>query len=269
MTPAARTAVGCAAALVVATGAVVAVRAADDPSVDARSVVATTSPTADSPMAKAATPSATATPTPTAVGPSPLSVEAATAVAPRPGGDYLAAEVPVELASVCERASLQLTDATPVYASLQTAAAPLRYLDVAFAVYEDADSAAQAYDELTTSVAACPLDRTIVPTPAASAMLTPSPAPSAPVVSPISVHGESSETSIGTRSALQWLQLQTVDEPPTQLRTAVTVTVVENVLIMVSVDEDSETATAEQITAASLDHTTVLVERLVEQAAAT
>lgn len=253
MTPVVRKALGGVVCVVVAAGAVFAVRAADEP--DTAPLVATTSTA----LTPAPTPSVTETPTesptPTVTGPGPLSVEATMAAAPRAGATYVAAEIAVELSSVCEGASLALSAATPVYASLQSARSPLQYLDAALAVYDDPDSATRAYEQLVTSVEACPLDRTVTPTP------TPSGTPSSVLVT-----GQRVEAAIGTQPALQWIQLQTVNDPPTQLRTAVTVTVVENVLLVVSVDQDSETASADEVAAASLLQAGHISERLAAAA---
>jgi len=267
MTSFARIALGCAVGLVAAAGAVIALGDDAEPVAALSSGVVASTPAATSaapgstattpattPTARASTPSASPTPT----GPRPLSAEAATAIVPAPGGNYVAADVPVEVSSVCDGAALDLASATPLYASLQTAAAPLRYLDVALAVYNAPDSAERAYDDLATAVESCPLDRTVTPTPT----------PGATAGAPIEVAGQQVQLSIGTQPAVQWIQLQTVDSPETQLRTAVTVTRVENVLVVVSVDQDSETAAADEVAAASLGHADYIAQKLEAAAGA-
>lgn len=245
----ARIALACAVGLVAAAGVVLVVDRTQDETPDTRAAA-----TPSIAASRSASPSATttprqttrtATPTPTVpAGPAPLTVEASQALLPQAGADFVAAEVPVELTSVCEGAAPDLTTATPIYASLQSSAAPLRFLDVAVGVYASPEDAARAYDRLAEDVAACPPSRSATPTPA--------PGEAAPP--PILIEGERRDVVVAERPAIQWVQVQTVQTPPTQLRTGVTVTRVHNALVMVSVDADSETADAAAIASDSLTH---------------
>jgi hypothetical protein len=64
------------------------------------------------------------------------------------------AEQPVQLSAVCEGAVLAIgSDDQAVFSSLQTPAAPLRFLDVAIAVYPDSEAANDAYVSLAGQVA--------------------------------------------------------------------------------------------------------------------
>jgi len=263
MTSLARLAIVAATSLAAVAGAIFVLDSSSDepnlePQAAASSATASSAPSATVSATSTSPPTRTPTPTQTPVGPAPLTVDVAQSTAPAAGGDYAAAEVPVELSSVCEGAALDLVVATPIYASLQTTNPSLRYIDAALVVYETADVAARAYEKLAADVAACPLARTLTPTPVSTPGATPG--------VPIQVTGKHLAASIGAVPAIQWIQLQTVGSPVTQLRTAVTVTVVENVLLVVSVDEDSETATAEAVAAASLGHTEAVVTKLTAAA---
>lgn len=256
-----RIAVGCATGLVAAAGAVLVydVTRGDEP-VAAADVTPsiTASPSPSPSRTPTVSPSDSAPTTPSAptqlAGPAPLTAEASQAVLPQAGGAFVAAEVPVELTSVCAGAAPNLTGATPLYVSLQTSAAPLRFLDVAVAVYATSDDAVRAYERLAEDVAACPPSRSV----------TPAPAPGEAVPPPILVEGERRDVAVAERPAIQWVQVQTVQAPATQLRTAVTVSQVHNVLVMVSVDGDSETAEAAAIATDSLTHADAIVTALVE-----
>jgi hypothetical protein len=252
MSTGARVAVGCVVGLVAAAGGVLVYEDTRD-----TAPVAVGEVTPGTPESRTASPSTTptrgrttpptTTPSPRSLaGPAPLTVEASQALLPQAGAEFVAAEVPVELSSVCEGAAPDLTSATPLYASLQSSAAPLRFLDVAVGVYAKSEDAARAYDRLTEDVAACPPSRSA--TPAAG------PGPSDAVPPPILVEGERRDVVVAERPAIQWVQVQTVQSPATQLRTAVTVTRVHNALVMVSVDADSETADAIAIASDSLTH---------------
>lgn len=241
-------ALSCAVALVGAAGVVLVVDDPSDPALDAGAGV-TPSVIAPTPTLAASTSAASPTPTPTAsvtvsvpAGPAPLTVDAARGVVPQAGEEFVAAEVPVELSSVCEGAGLDLTAATPLHASLQSSGAPLRFVDVTVAVHSTPEAATAAYDRLAADVAACPPSRTA----------TPAPAPGEAAAAVILVEGERRDVAVLGQPAVQWVQVQTVESPATQLRTTVTLTRIQNVLLLVSVDADSETAEADDIAADSL-----------------
>lgn len=261
MTPFVRRALGGAAVVAAVAGALVLVGLSDEPNIEPQAAVSSVAESTGAPPSASPTPAPsaarTATAIPTTAGPAPLSVDIARTAAPAAGGDYAAAEVPVELSSVCEGASFDLVASTPIYASLQTTEPSLRYIDAALVVYDSPVVAARAYEDLAAAVATCPLTRTVTPTPA----------PSATQAAPIQVTGKHADVSIGALPAIQWIQLQTVDSPDTQLRTAVTVTVVKNVLLAISVDQDSETASADAVATASIGHANAVVDKLLAAAA--
>ncbi len=261
MSTGARIAIGFAIGLVAAAGGVLVYDNTRDDEPIAVSDV-TSSVTASQTPSPSTTPTpspSTPTPTPSSAprvlaGPAPLTAEASRAVLPPAGGAFVAAEVPVELTSVCAGAAPNLTGATPLYVSLQTSAAPLRFLDVAVAVYATSDDAVRAYERLAEDVAGCPPSRSA----------TPAPAPGEAVPPPILVEGERRDVAVAVRPAIQWVQVQTVQAPATQLHTAVTVSQVHNVLVMVSVDGDSETAEAAAIATDSLTHADAIATALAE-----
>ncbi len=259
MSTRARIALGCAIGLVAAAGGVLGYDNTRDDEPIAVSDV-TSSVTASQTPSPSTTPTpspSTPTPTPSLAprvlaGPAPLTAEASQAVLPQAGGAFVAAEVPVELTSVCAGAAPDLASATPLYASLQSSAAPLRFLDVAVAVYATPDDAVRAYDRLAEDVAACPPSRSATPAPASGEAVPP----------PILVEGARHDVVVAEQPGIQWVQVQTVQMPATQLRTAVTVTRVHNALVLVSVDADSETADAAAIATASQTHADTLARAL-------
>jgi hypothetical protein len=191
---------------------------------------------------------ATTTPsTPTSAAPTttPLPAGITTAIAesalPPAADPYEAAEQPVMLTAICAGAALEaVPPSTAVYASLQTTDVPLRFLDAGIVVYSTGESAQLAFTRLVAELQRCPPDRTATPTP--SGTVTPS---------PVQVTGEVLHTTIGDVPAVQWVQLQTSADPETSLRTVVTVLAYRNAIVAVSMDEDSESTSAEELASAS------------------
>lgn len=259
---AARVALGCAVGLVVAAGAVVLVDGTPPQPADPAAGVSPAPTGSPAETARGTAPESTSAPSTTAApsasaGPAPLTVAASSAVVPTAGESFVAAEVPVELSSVCEGAALDVTTATPLYASLQSSAAPLRFLDIAVAVYPTPEDAVRAFERLATDVAACPITRTATPAPTAGQ-------PPAPII----VEGGRRDVMVLEQPAIQWVQVQAVASPATQLRTAVTIAPVQNVVVMVSMDGDSETVGADALAADALARAEALASALAAAAVA-
>jgi hypothetical protein len=231
----------CAAALVAGAGAVALVQGTE-PGPTEKSTVGTTASSPAAPLAAEVTEAPS-------VAPGPLIAEDGPAALPVPDDEYVAAELPVELTAICEGASIDLLGAVPAYASLQTADDPLRYLDATVAVYENSPAAAAAFARLQTDVGACPSKQTAEPVP---------PQGDAPVV--VDLVGERRDVSIGTIAGLQWLQSQTGDG--TELRTVVTMVVVQNAILVISMDADSETTSLDELAEASLTAASEAVDRV-------
>ena len=234
MSRAASAAAACAVGLVAAAGLVAAV-VAPDLTRTASTVPPETTPTPGStaPDPLGATPTTTTAPT---VPRGPITVVDARGAIPRAGEAFETADLRVELGSVCEGATFDLIGASAVHASLQSTEDPLQYLDAVVIVYDTVPSAATAYERIAEAIGECPLTRTATPEPTAS---------DAPRV-PIEIQGEvRSDVLVNGTPAIQWLQLQAADG--TELRTAITVVLVENALVAVSMDEDSETISADEL----------------------
>ena len=240
----------CAIGLVVAAGAVVVLGEPDLLPASAKSPAPTPSVSIGSNLS-----GVTETPTVTTAPPiplGPLTVADATAVLPKAGEAFAQADPAVELGSVCEGATLDVVGATAVYASLQTTGDPLQFVDAVVAVYDTAPAAAAAYDRIAEAIEACPPARTVTA------------APTAPDATPqaVEVEGEvRPHVLVEGQSGVQWVQIQTADG--TQLRTAITVVVVENALIAVSLDQDSETTEADDLAAGSVTHAAAIVRALL------
>jgi hypothetical protein len=233
--------------LVAAAGVVAVLGGADLVPASTTRIVATTPAPEPKTAALQTTPSPSLT-TATAVARGPLISVDAQAALPRPGEVFAPAELEVELGSVCEGATLDLLGATPAYASLQSVEAPLRYLDVVVVVYDTVPLASVAYDRVATAITQCPLTRTATPTPTA-----PDETPS-----PIEVTGEvRPDLVVGGQSAMQWVQVQSADG--TELRTAITVVLVENALVAVSLDESVDSTGADTLAGASLAQAEAIV----------
>jgi hypothetical protein len=248
MTRPALAAAACAVGLVVAAGAVVALGGPDDFAAGSTPPGPTTSPVPTTATPTPTVPSATTAPT---VAKGPLTATDAEAAIPREDAELAAAELQVELGSVCEGATFDLVGATPVYASLQTVDDPLQYLDAVVVVYETVPTAATAYERIAEAIAACPPSRTATPAP---------PAPDERPV-PIDIEGEvRADVVVAELPAVQWVQVQAADG--TELRTAITVVQVENALVAISMDQDSETIGADELAAASIARAAVVVTAL-------
>lgn len=243
----------CAVGLVAAAGAVVVLGGSDLVPASATIVRATsTGPLATSPGPTSATPTATTAP---AVPRGPLTPADAEAAIPQAGDGFDPADLQVELGSVCEGATFDLVGTTPVYASLQSSTAPLQYLDAVVVVYDTVPSAATAYDRIAEAITQCPLTRTATPEPTAP--------DEEPI--PIEIQGEvRPDVLVDGRSAVQWVQIQSADG--TQLRTAITVVLVENALVAVSMDEDSETIDADALADDSIAQAVAVVAALAAAA---
>lgn len=250
-------AAACAVGLVVAAGAVAVLGDREQVPVAGTTVVTSTTSPSPSPTA-----SPTPTPTPTLtrtttppVPPGPLTAADAEAAVPTEGPEFGPTDLPVELGSVCEGATFDVAEAAPVYASLQSVDDPLQYLDVVVAVYEHVPDAVTAYEEIAAAIAQCPPARTATPEPTAP--------DEAPV--PVEVVGEvRTNVVVNGLGAVQWVQLQSADG--TELRTAITVVVVENALVAVSMDEDSETIEADELADDSIAQAVAVVEALTAAA---
>lgn len=253
MTRFATAAAMCAAGLVVAAGVVVVLGEPDLLPASAQSAAPEPSASISSDLSEV-----TVTPTVTTAPPiplGPLTVADAEEVLPKAGEAFALADPAVELGSVCEGATLDVIGAIAVYASLQTTGDPLQFLDAVVAVYDTAPAAAAAYDRIAEAIAACPPARTVTA------------APTAPDATPrpVEVEGEvRPHVLVEGRSAVQWVQIQTADG--TQLRTAITVVVVENAVVAVSLDQDSETTDADQLAAGSITQAAAILRALLAAA---
>ncbi|MBA2477650.1 MAG: hypothetical protein H0V38_03470 [Sporichthyaceae bacterium] len=262
MTRVATAAAACAVGLAAAAVAVAVLGDRDQLPVAATTVVPSTSAASPSPTASATptptptptttTPRATATPIP--VG--PLTVADAEAALPKEGAEFGPTDLPVELGSVCEGATFDFAAATPVYASLQSTEDPLQYLDAVIVVYDTATRGVTAYGEIAEAIGLCPPTRTATPQPT-----TPDEEPV-----PVEVAGEvRTNVVINGLQAVQWVQLQSADG--TELRTAITVVLVENALVAISMDEDSETIEADELADDSIAQAAAIVTALTAAAA--
>jgi hypothetical protein len=249
MSRAASAAAACAVGLVVAAGvAVVAL----EPDLTRTATTVRTQPTPDptstGPDQLSATPTATTAPT---VPRGPITLADARTAMPQAGGDFEAADLRVELGSVCEGATFDLVGASAAHASLQSTEDPLQYLDAVVVVYDTVPTAATAYERIAEAIGQCPSTRTATPEPTA---------PDARSI-PIEIQGEvRSGVVVEGRAAIQWLQLQSADG--TELRTAITVALVENALVAISMDEDSETASADDLAGDSIAQAAAVVAAL-------
>lgn len=229
MTRAAIAAAICAVGLVAAAG-VVALGGSDLAPASSTSLPVTSTP--DS-LRASAEPTAT---TPPPVPRGPLTRADADAAIPRPSELFGPADLQIELGSVCEGATFDLLGATPVYASLQSIEDPLQYLDAVVVVYDTVPSAETAYERIAEAIAECPPTRIATPEPTAPE--------ERPV--PIEIEGEVRPGLVlDGGEGLQWVQIQSADG--TELRTAITVVLVANALVAVSMDEDSETIEADAL----------------------
>ena len=262
MTRVATAAAACAVGLAAAAVAVAVLGDRDQLPVAATTVVASTSAASPSPTASA-TPTPTPTPTPTTprattatpdpVG--PLTVADAEAALPKEGAEFGPTDLPVELGSVCEGATFDFAAATPVYASLQSTEDPLQYLDAVIVVYDTAPRGVTAYGEIAEAIGLCPPTRTATPQPT-----TPDEEPV-----PVEVAGEvRTNVVINGLQAVQWVQLQSADG--TELRTAITVVLVDNALVAISMDEDSETIEADELADDSIAQVAAIVTALTAAA---
>ena len=260
MTRVATAAAACAVGLAAAAVAVAVLGDLDQLPVAATTVVASTSAASPSPTA-----SATPTPTPTITTPrattatpdpvGPLTVADAEAALPKEGAEFGPTDLPVELGSVCEGATFDFAAATPVYASLQSTEDPLQYLDAVIVVYDTATRGVTAYGEIAEAIGLCPPTRTATPQPT-----TPDEEPV-----PVEVAGEvRTNVVINGLQAVQWVQLQSADG--TELRTAITVVLVENALVAISMDEDSETIEADELADDSIAQVAAIVTALTAAA---
>ncbi len=204
--------------------------------------------------------STTSPPTPTVttatpIARGPLTAADAAAALPKSSDKFGPADLEIELGSVCEGATFDLVGATPVYASLQSATDPLQYLDAVVMVYETVPGATNAYARLADQITQCPVTRTATPTPSATA--------DQPVQ--IEIQGEvRADTNVDGRKGVQWVQIQSADG--TELRTAITVVLVENALVAVSMDEDSETIGADDLATDSITQAQAIVAALTAAA---
>jgi hypothetical protein len=264
MTRVATAAAACAVGLAAAAVAVAVLGDLDQLPVAATTVVASTSAASPSPTASA-TPTPTPTPTPTITTPrattatpdpvGPLTVADAEAALPKEGAEFGPTDLPVELGSVCEGATFDFAAATPVYASLQSTEDPLQYLDAVIVVYDTATRGVTAYGEIAEAIGLCPPTRTATPQPT-----TPDEEPV-----PVEVAGEvRTNVVINGLQAVQWVQLQSADG--TELRTAITVVLVDNALVAISMDEDSETIEADELADDSIAQVAAIVTALTAAA---
>ena len=252
MTRVAIAAAVCAVGFVLGAGAIVVLDGADQVAPVATAVVRTTTtsvPATTSPTPTTPSPTATTAPT---VPRGPLTTADAEAVIPKAGDVFGPADLEVKLGSVCEGATFDLVGATPVYASLQSADDPLQYLDAVVVVYDTVPSASTAYERLAEAVTLCPPSRTATPAPTA--------AEEAPIA--VEIDGEViPDVLVGERPGIQWVQVQSADG--SELRTAITVVLVENVLVAISMDEDSETTEAGSLAEDSLAQAGTVVAALL------
>ena len=142
-----------------------------------------------------------------------------------------------------------------MHASLQSTGDPLQYLDAVVVVYDTVPSAATAYERIAEAIGQCPLTRTATPEPTT---------PDTEQV-PIEIQGEvRSDVVVNGTPAIQWLQIQAADG--TELRTAITVVLVENALVAISMDEDSETISADELGGDSIAQAAAVVAALTAAA---
>lgn len=229
----------------------------DEPSTTATSTTPTSPVTTSTPAPTTTTVATTVVPPPP---PGALSAADGAAALPTVGDTYVESELAAQLATVCEGASFDLLGADTSYASLKTADDdPLRYLDAVVAVFPTDAAAAGAYSRITGAMVDCPTTRTA----------TPPPSEDVPEPRPVQIEGElRPDILVADLPAVQWVQLQTAEEPPSQLRTAITVVAVENALVAVSMDQDAETGDVDEIADASIIAAVLVAQSLIAAAAA-
>lgn len=230
----------CAFVLVLAAAGIAIVAARDSPGTAA--VAFTTTPATTPTPTRSASPSPSRVVTPTSTSPAAdVTSVIATAVLPKPSASYAAATPPVKLSAICAGAVLDLdVGVESAFTSLETTKDPLRFLDVAIGVYGDSDSAQAAYTVLTGEIADCPTTRSVTPTPTGGQ-----------TGEPVTIQGAAQSATLAGQAAVQWVQLQTSTAPATSLRTSVTLFLFHNAIVAVSMDEDSESVAAADLSEAS------------------
>ena len=255
MTRAVLAAAVCAVGLVAAAGAVVVLDEPDRPEPAGATTLLDT-PRTPVPGTSTPTSTPTATTAPT-VARGPLTAGDAETALPGEDEAFGPADLEVNLGSVCEGATFDLVGATPRYASLQTTDGPLKYLDAVVIVYETVPTAATAYERIAEAITLCPANRTATPEPTAPDERT----------VPIEIDGEvRADVVVADLPAVQWVQVQSADG--TELRSAITVVQVENTLVAISMDEDSETIAGDELAAESIARAATVVSALLAAAAA-